>query len=115
MSDYKRLNFEIIKNDDNNRKDRVLKGLLREIATALYSIPISNEGTELYQRVFSNIIVGSALNRNEITTYINNFYPDLVVNRFNLELDSTPIGAYIGTFDCTYKPTGEKMIAKAII
>ena len=114
MSDYKRLNFETIKDDDNDRKDRILKGLLREIATALYSVPISSEGTELYQRIFSNILVGSALNRNEITTYINNYYPDLVVNRFNLELDSGLIGAYTATFDCTYKPTGEKITAKAI-
>ena len=115
MSDYKRLNLETIKGDDNNRKNRLLKGLLREIATPIYSVPLSSEGTSLHDRIFSNIIIGSALNRNEIVSYINNYYPDLTVNRFALQLDSGLIGSYTATFDCTYKETGEKITAQAII
>jgi pantothenate kinase len=113
MSDFKRLNLETIKRDDTKKKDRLLKGLLREIATALGEVPYSAEGTEIHQNIFKNILIGSALNRNEITTYIHTYYPDLKVNSFSLQLEGI-IGAYTATFNCTYKPTGEKITATAI-
>jgi len=79
----KRLSLENIQADELDRKTRVEKGVAREASTPLFSIPYSNEGTHLSERIDRNDVVAAAQNRDDLVTMLL-LYPVLKIKRVRL-------------------------------
>ena len=71
----KRLSFEAYGGDDYSRYDRVKKGIVREIVTPKFSVPLSREGTKLHEYVDRNEVTAAIRARNELISLIVNWYP----------------------------------------
>jgi len=78
MPGHKRLSFEQIGYNEDSRRTRTKKGVLREITTPQFSIPMSTEGTLLHLRVDRQDITNAVKNRNDIVDTIE-IYKNAVV------------------------------------
>lgn len=74
-TNFKRLSFERPGFDEDSRQIRTKKGILREITTPQFSIPLSVEGTELYKRVDRQDITNAVKNRNDAVDTIEVYKP----------------------------------------
>lgn len=84
MTDYKpqdapgairRLDFEQLGGDDYSRYTRTQKGMVREILTPKLSVPMSREGTTLYEYVDKNEVTAAVAARNVLIRLIVFWYP----------------------------------------
>jgi len=72
---FKRLSFENIGGDDYSRYLRTQKGILREIVTPKFSVPMSREGSRLTEYTDRNEITAAVKARNELIRLIVFWYP----------------------------------------
>ena len=86
---FKRLSFEQVGADDADTITRVRKGIAREVTTPKYSVIVSTEGTNVYQRVDDNVLLGAVQNRNEIVSMIREKYPMVNLTRAQLALSTS--------------------------
>lgn len=75
MATYKRLTFETPKGDEDERSQRFMKGLGRELSTPALSIPYSTEGSSVYENVDRSIVFAAVKNRNELVDIVDKYRP----------------------------------------
>lgn len=72
---YRRLDFEQIGGDDFSRYVRTQKGIIREIVTPKYSVPLSREGTKLHEYTDRNEVTAAVLARDALIRLVVLWYP----------------------------------------
>lgn len=99
----KRLSFEEIGGDNYLRYDRVKKGIVREVVTPKYSVPMSREGTKLHEYVDRNEVTAAIKARNELIRLIVFWYPVVKLTQAALSYisDNTIVKQL---FDAKYLP-----------